>query len=396
VSGSALRVSVNLAHAISTAPELQALVFNDAYQTATTIDLGPLRPGPHTYAASTAGGCQPSCRLVDLGVTWTPVGGLAGNSVAIPLQVTALAQKSQSGRWAPLAAGLRTPTRWQSSSGGVTIRRGGAGLAVILHADADGDPATFGPADVPSHLPAVLTGAVGDGPALAVGLDGTSLTVKPIATVNALPGVGGGATMVNLASAERLQSGPMQFTSSEVWLAAGAPTDMVHRLAALGVYPVSTRSAVGQEATLSRTGVSLAYSLFFYAALAALALALGSTAVVVIAAARRRSSELGSLVAVGVARPFLRRSLVIEQGLVVAVGALIGAAAGIGAAVLALPSIPEFTSLGAGPPLTYQLPVGALVVTIVVMVAALAATVGLSARLTVRHSSSSRGIGGST
>jgi putative ABC transport system permease protein len=392
--GAELRVTVDLGRAVTPAPELQALVFDDAYQTATTLDLGPLRPGRHRYAASTAGGCQASCRLVDLGVTWTPSGSSPGQSVNVPLELSALAQRSADGAWTPVAAGLRTPARWQSSSGGVTIKSGTGGLAVTLEVDADGEPATFRPADVPANLPAVVTGSVGGGPALAVGLDGSTLTVKPIATVNALPGVGSGATLVNLASAERLQAGPMEFTSSEVWLAAGAPSDIVHRLAAVGIYPVSTRSAIGQEATLARTGVSLAYALFFYAALAALALALGATAVVVIAAARRRGTELGYLEAVGVARPSLRRSLVIEQGVVVAVGALIGAAAGIGAAVLALPSIPEFTSLGAGPPLAYQLPLAALGVTFVAIVASLALTVGLAARLTVRHLSSSPGVGG--
>jgi putative ABC transport system permease protein len=390
-----LRVSADLRRAVTPAPELQAVVFDDAYQTVDTLDLGALHPGRHTYAAPTAGGCQATCRLVDLGVTWTPAGGLAGQNVKVPLVISALAQRSHDGTWTPLAAGVGTPSRWQSSSGGVTIGHASGGLGVTLEVDADDEPATFGPADVPTDLPAVVTGSSGGGPNLAVGLDGSTVTVKPIATVDALPGVGVGATLVNLAFAQRLQSGPMQFTSSEVWLSAAAPADIVHRLAAVGVYPVSNRSAVGQEATLSKTGVSLAYALFFYAALAALALALGSTVVVVIAAARRRGTELGYLEAVGVARPSLRRSLVIEQGVVVAVGALIGAASGIGAAVLALPSIPEFTSLGSGPPLGYQLPLGALGLTFLAIVVALAVTVGAAARLTVRPTSAAHGLGGS-
>jgi hypothetical protein len=293
-----------------------------------------------------------------------------------------------------VSAGVHTPARWQSGSG-VQIGGTATGLDVTLHVDADGEVAAFGPADVPASLPAVVTGSTAGGPALAVGLDGGTINVRPVATVDALPGVGAGSTMVNLTAAERVQQGPMQFTTLEVWLAAGAPSDIVRRLAAAGIYPIGQRSAVAQEATLSATGVSLAYALFLYAAIAALALALGSTVVVVVAAARRRADELASLQAVGVARRSLRRALLIEQGLVVGVGAVLGLAAGVGAAALALPSIPEFTSLGAGPPLGYTLPAAALGVTLLVIVASLAATVGIAARLTVRHgSATSLGGGG--
>jgi hypothetical protein len=393
LTGSALQATVDLPRAISPPPELQAVVFDDAYQTQTTIDLGALKPGQHTYRSSTAGGCQSSCRLVDLGLTWTPANSSPGRSVTVQLGLSALAQKTPDGPWTPVSAGVHTPSRWQSGSG-VQIGGAATGLDVTLHVDADGEVATFSPADVPVSLPAVVTGSTG-GPALAVGLDGGTINVRPVATVDSLPGVGAGSTMVNLTAAERVQEGPMQFTTLEVWLAAGAPSDIVRHLAAAGIDPVGQQSAVAQEATLSATGVSLAYALFLYAAIAALALALGSTVVVVVAAARRRADELASLQAVGVARRSLRRALLIEQGLVVGVGAVLGLAAGVGAAALALPSIPEFTSLGAGPPLGYTLPAAALGVTLLVIVASLAATVGIAARLTVRHgSATSLGGGG--
>ena len=69
---------------------------------------------------------------------------------------------------------------------------------------------------------------IGSGPGvdLGVGLDGATISLEPVASVVALPGVGPGASLVDLTLAERSQSGPMIDTTKQVWLAAGAsPAD---------------------------------------------------------------------------------------------------------------------------------------------------------------------------
>jgi hypothetical protein len=91
-----------------------------------------------------------------------------------------------------------------------------------------------------------------------------------------------------------------------------------------------------------------------------------------------------------VGRAPLRRSLLVEQGLIIGVGIVLGAAAGIATALVALPSIPEFVSSAAAPLPDFRLPVGPVGVTVLVAVVSLAVAVGLSARLLIDRASSNR------
>ena len=220
VSGHSFRVSVDGEGAAAPPPELQAVLFDDAYQSPTTLDLGPLLAGPHTYQASLAGDCPGSCRLVSLGLVWSPPGALPQDQISVSLRVTGLADQSAAGAWSPLTAGLRTPGAWAVDSSGVTIVPGRAGLAVHATVVADGSSSSVGPADVPHRLPAVVTGPTTD----AVGLDGTTIPVTAADRLSALPVIGNAnsATMVDLPLVERLQTGPMMDATSEVWLAPGA------------------------------------------------------------------------------------------------------------------------------------------------------------------------------
>ena len=87
-SGATLRVSVHLLRDVSPAPELEATVFDDAYQTSTTLDLGALEVDRSSYESPTAGACAESCRLVNLALVWTPSGSEPQQSIAVPLTVS--------------------------------------------------------------------------------------------------------------------------------------------------------------------------------------------------------------------------------------------------------------------------------------------------------------------
>jgi ABC-type antimicrobial peptide transport system permease subunit len=275
--------------------------------------------------------------------------------------------------------------RWRGTNG-VSLLGSSSGLAVNATVQVYGGASTFGPADVPASLPAVVVGSQ-SGVAEGVGLDGATITLKPVASVDALPGGVSDATMVDLALAERLQSGPMLDTTEQVWLTAGAPHDTEQRLAAVGISVVSVQTATAKDVALSRGGISLAYVFFLLAAVAAALLALGSTVFALVVAARRRTDELVSLQAVGLDRASLRRSLVIEQGMVIVFGIILGLVAGIAATVAALASVPEFVASIAGPPLDYGLPLGALGVELLAVGLSLMVAVGVTARLVVDRAS---------
>ena len=138
---------------------------------------------------------------------------------------------------------------------------------------------------------------------------------------------------------------------------------------------------------MSKSGVSLAYVLFLLAAVAAAVLAVGSTIFTVSVSARRRTVELASLHAVGLSERSLRRSLTLEQLGVLGVGLIAGLAAGLIATHVALPSVPEYFTLGPGPPLAYGLPWAALAVILLAMIVSLGVTTFLSARLVVGRAS---------
>jgi hypothetical protein len=161
LSGTALRVSVDLLKAVTPPAALQATVFDTGYDSDTTVNFGPLEPGEHQYQASAAGGCQPSCLLVDLSAIWTPSSDIGPAATAdIAMRVSALAAKTDSGVWRTVPARLDRVADWQSTSGGVRLSASPSGLDVGAVVDADGSPSSFGPADVPRALP-VTTSAWG-------------------------------------------------------------------------------------------------------------------------------------------------------------------------------------------------------------------------------------------
>ena len=391
LEGTAAEVVVDMVSDPALPPDLEMDLFDTDTQTLEQVTFGPLRPGSHAYRGSLSFLCTGGCRLVDLAVSRPPAasgGGAGASSAPVSLEVRSMAERSGGGRWAVLRAGLRDAARWTSPSGGVRLTAGGAGLTGAFALPANGTPVTVAPRDVPPALPVVVTPAAassasGDGGPLVVGLDGATIPGRTVGEVPALPGVGAGAVLADLHTAELFLSGPFTYDVPEVWLSRTAPAAVVRRLAARGVAVVGTTTAAAARRGLARDGISLAYLLYLVSGVATGLLLVGATAFATASVARRRRSELAALRAVGISGRTLRHAVALEQVLVLGAGVAAGAAAGLGAAAVALRSVPEFASPAGGLPLDLGLPPVVVAVDIAAIVLALAAVSLWSARALV-------------
>jgi hypothetical protein len=392
VSGTAIRVTVDSVVAAQPPPELSLDLFDESFQAPQQIPLGTLSSGRATFTGTLQGVCPTGCLLVDLALTWTPPVTYVPVGSA-DLIVTSLSVRSPTGLWKPLQAGLTDARRWDNPSGGAQLRAQAQGLRARVSLDPDAGPVTLAPADVPDQLPAVVTpdSSIGsESGLLLAGLDGSTIKGRAVGQVSALPRLGNGASLVDLAMAERVVTGPFVNDTTEVWVAGDAPATLVPRLAARGVTVMNVDSVSARESASSHGGTELAYTLFFISAIAAAALAIGATAFAVAAGARRREGELAALRAIGIPPGRLRRSLEVEMSLILGTGILLGVAAGIVAAIFALKSIPQFVVLGPGPPLQMGLPEVPLGVALGAWILALGVTVWLGAALFVREASAEK------
>jgi putative ABC transport system permease protein len=362
--------------------DLSLSVFNAQGGTA-TVDLGPLHAGAWAYAGALQNICPGGCRLEGINVV-PGRGGTAPTSGTVHLRVTRVASRTPSGAWSTVPADLFRGGWVSSSSGiGAVAVRGGA-LSLTIRASDIGS--YIGPLASPNDRPAALAGAVtstveslngGDTPNATVpieGLDGGTVSVKPVVTASALPRVGTDAVMVDLDLLSRFQTGPTSpYSSEEVWLGTAAPRDALARLQAAGLRLDSVQTSSAAIRQFDRSGPALADDFLLVATIVALIAAAASILGALGATTRQRATELTALEIGGIHRRVLTRSLAIES-LVLVATALFGVAAGVLAAVMAIPSLPEL-GVPSVVPLQYTLPGGLLaVVTAAAVVAVLLAT----------------------
>lgn len=363
-----------------------------------TLNLGPLHPGPRAYQAIPGDRCRGGCRITGLGLIPAP-GRNAAASGTTRVTVTGLSLRAHSGAWAPANADL-FPNGWRAAAAGVRIQPSPRGsVTVVVPPSAITGTATYSavplaaPADHPTVLPAVATGefeafndALGNrGVVPAQGLDANTLNMGSDVTASTLPRVGGDAVMVDLELLRRFQTDRTSpYTTDQVWLGSAAPRDAVARLrrAGLSIERVQTSSSVFRQ--LERTAPALADDFLVVATIIALFAAAASTLGALAANTRQRATELTALEVGGVSRRALVGSLGLES-VALALMAVFGAVAGVLAALMAIPAVPEL-SAPAAIPLRYALP-GGLVVAIwaavvtTVMLAAGAVTVLLTRRM---------------
>jgi putative ABC transport system permease protein len=361
------------------------------------VNLGRLRSGSSTYQGARQTNCP--CRLVGIGVR--PSTKRVPSSGQIHLGLNALTYRSGTGLPQSARAEL-TPTAWRSTTRRVRVIATGTGVGFDIPMTAvagaigsyqTDSPAMASLAGQPSVLPAVAGSSAesealdGSPPGtLAVqGLDGNTITARPVVAAASLPRIGPGGVIVDLGTLERAQTGPtFSQTSEQVWLGPQAPPNAVSRLRAAGLHIDQVQRSSTLISRARQNGPALAYAFMLLATLVALLVAAVGTFSVLAAGGRQSATEMVALEVTGVPRPMLARSLAIEAG-ILALTALFGVAAGAGTAAIVLPSLPQLAA-PTDAPLSYALPALLLVAVaagavLVVMVATALAARGILTRM---------------
>lgn len=365
--------------------DLKAWLF-DAVHGPRTVDLGRLRSGRFTYQ----GAPQPDCPCSLTGIGVLPSTKRVPHAGVIHLGLDALSYRTGPGALRNAGAVL-APTAWRSTLDGVRVIANTSDVNFdIPMAAVAGDVGPYageaaaslvGP---PSVLPAVAgTQAVQvpGGTLAEQGLDGTTITVRPVITATALPRLGSSGVFVDLGTLERSQVRPtFGQASAQVWLGPAAPADAVSRLRAAGLQIDAVQRSSVLISQAGHSGPALAFDFMLLATIVALLVAAVGTFSVLAAGGRQRATEMMALQVAGVRRSLLRRSLAIEAA-ILALTALFGVAAGAGTAAIVLPSLPQLAA-PTDTPLSYALPVGlvlavALGAVLVVMVATALAARGI-------------------
>ena len=319
--------------------------------------------------------CTTGCRLVSLGITRED---LFTTDVRGRLVVTSLQEKGPHGFRAVPGALSGGAAGWRATVPDAPGYRSSVtgGDALDFRFDLPYEqPPTLTVHDVPAAIPVAATDPVPVGSRLAEsGLDQQQLTVRTTAQARYLPRAGTSGFLVDRTLAARAAVSLAQ-AQQEVWLAPGADHAILRRLQAQGVVLGQVQTTAGYEAALSRQGPPLALALFRIGAVVAAFLALLGTALTLALAARRRGFELAALLAQGITRRSLFRSLAVEQGVLLGYGGLLGIGAGLLGAVVALPSAPEFVTPPAAPGLLYGPPYALVVLIAVVLASVVAAGV---------------------
>lgn len=321
------------------------------------VDMGRLVPGTTQTLQSPLTGCgQTACELRQILIQPERTAQGVGGTVLIEnLRIHSTAG------WQPLSTGLTHGSEWVSVNAGQysppdQVEATAAGLVYTFNTPAGNTPG-LAVHDAPNPLPAIVASGVatsGDSAQVAA-LDGNLVMVQVVGIASALPAAADNGVIVDRTYAERIANNTGYTGQQEVWLSPAAGANFATRLQAAGVQVLRSRRAADLAASLSRQGPGLALLLFLAAAGAAGILAAAGSALSIHLSARRRGYELAALRASGVRTGTLTVAILVEYALLLGVGALLGVAAGVVAAHLALPSVPEFVSLPAAPPLLYSI-----------------------------------------
>lgn len=404
VRGKQLRATVTVTGNPNPQPDLQ-LELLDSQGNPGVADFGFLHEGTGTYTADLPPACaRAGCRAFQLDPVWTPSQTTSGiityegpTTVTYQLTISGL-QQQVGGAWGRVTGKLADPSYWTSSGPGMAVSgttvagRPALHLAVNDQRSDTSSPSVF-PGALPTVLPGVVTrsNSVQDPAAASVeNFDGTSLTLNVKHQAVALPQLGGQGFLVDLGAAVRSETSPPSDTQDQVWLAPHTPARVVSRLRREGLRITRSQVPATTIAEMNRGGLALAYLFFIFAAGAAAALAMGAAVFSIFMTGRRRAFELAVLRAIGLSDRTLMRSLLGEQLLVLGPGVVLGVAAGLAGVVLALPSVPEFTSTAGAPPVQLIVAPTPILLMVLALVVLLALVAWLAAAATLRLASWSR------
>jgi hypothetical protein len=270
-------------------------------------------------------GCARGCRLA-----W-----FAFPSSPERVRLHALRQRDADGEREVLAPrDFAAPGRWRS---GFTT---GPGELRLVHGDGwlsgvyrPNDPRYIASevqlrlADTPVPLPVAAAGPRGAGTRDLWTLSNGLRPVEVVATAGGLPGVAGDGFLFDHEYAERLSGESAVAGEGEVWLAPGAPAEVLDRLRA--ALPVTGEETARQRAgRLFDAGAGRGARLHALAALIGLALAGGAVLAVAAAERRRRLGELVALRVQGLPVRVAARAGRLGYATLVAGGLVAGVAAG--------------------------------------------------------------------
>jgi putative ABC transport system permease protein len=363
--GSALRLRIYVS---PHTPTLNVIVsaYDPTYEDVSTYNV-TVHSGLRDYVVPLGGGCPGTCRLVSVNPE-LPSGDLTSTR-PITFTIEQMSVKDP-GAWRPVSFGAGVPGSWRTESSGFSIDSSNpTGVRFTIPEVSLGAGGVIAaPADVPLLFPAVVTDELASvsapqPPNNAIpyeDLDGTSINLREIAQVPALPNVGQDAALMDLTLADRALTQQSVYTTDEVWLSADASPEILGRLRRDGYTIGSTTTAAARAATLGHTGIASSYDLALVVTPIAALLAVGAVIFATSAEGRRRRGEITSLANARIRRSTIGRSLVLENALILAVALVIGGAIGFGADQLALPSLPQFLAGSRGFPVLHAIPVGTL------------------------------------
>ena len=302
-------------------------VFADPAGGRLTARTGPLKEGPQrlrvpTPACTTA----PGCRFSSLALMQSTLEQKVFFSARPGVEVTVHAL-AQAGPNKPLLTKEQLADRvaWRltvtDKPPNLIVSPVAAGLLLRIAPVSSGatDPGVYridSPAPIASVRAKVLQSRViGD---QRVSYGATTLSERIAATAGRLPRLGDQGVLVDLEYADRLGADFGAGESLQVWLARGAPKDIVGRLGQSGVILLSEESIDGTAEHYASFGPPLTLQFMFLSAVIGLALAIGSASVVAAVERRPRSRELNALRTQGASSRLVRRVSI--EGYLVMVG----------------------------------------------------------------------------
>lgn len=223
------------------------------------------------------------------------------------------------------------------------------GDRLVLETHNTGVVLRLGYADVPTLVPAILSGPIPPGGTPqqfeASGINGIPTTMTRTQQVPAVPVLGAQGAVVNFETLARLGGRIPGAASLQAWLGTDSPAEVDRvrtALSASGINVLSVHRAdevkQGYDRSASGWGLQLAL------VTGVLALLMAALALIVVAATGWRSvaRDFAAMRMAGVPLPVLRRAARSEQLVVVGVGVGVGAVSGLVGAHLAMPLIPLF------------------------------------------------------
>ncbi len=315
---------------------VSATVIDDGGVT-NTPDVQPVSAGPGTYRIP----LTPGTRL--LSITFQ-----ADTLLSLPFHFP-IAITSADIDGAPLPLDGWVPLTWRGSGGKLTPAADGYRFDVQIGAGRVFAGLIPKPVALPALLSTTVAAQVDD--TFTVTLGGQQIELRQVAEATQFPSAIPNSPFIVVptrALLERELAVPEPgITLNEVW--AMGPTDPLPALRAHGFIPGrEIQQAVPIEATLAQLPQSLAVGMNFTAAAGGVGLVIIGVSASLYFAQRRRDYEFAALRAMGAERSQIRRTLVLEQGLLL--GFAIVAGLGLGYLLLRLVMPYVGTSLGVSYP----------------------------------------------